>query len=77
MRNRGSPHTVTYKDLVDQARAAEAAAATMLAGARARGMRNLDPLIHAHAVAQTMHRMLKKGLPGKQTDFLTLFEQTK
>jgi hypothetical protein len=74
---RHSPHTVTYKDLLVFAEGQEVEAKSRLAGARARGTNNLDALTHHLEVTKTLHRMLKKGLPGKQTDMLALFEQTR
>ena len=74
---RSSPHTVTYKDLVALAVETLADRQKRYAGAKACGAGNLDALVHQVETAKTLVRMLKKGLPGKQTDFYQLFEQVK
>lgn len=77
MRCRTSPLTVEYKDLLNMACKVLSEKEIALRSARGRGVRHLNPLIHDVEVAGTLVRMLKKGLPGKQTDFANLFEQVK
>jgi len=36
---------------------------------------NLEAITHDVECAETLVRMLEKGLPGKQTDFLALFHE--
>jgi hypothetical protein len=74
---RKSSHTVTYKSLVDLAVEVLSERQERYAGARARGTTNLEPLTEKVEAAETLVRMLKKGLPAKQTDFVELFEQVK
>lgn len=40
-----------------------------------KGVTNLEALVQDVAYAETLVRMLKKGLPGRQTDFVELFNQ--
>jgi len=72
---RQSPHTIRYKDLLDLAEGIKTELETRYAGARARGTTNLDALTHKVETARTLVRMLKRGLPGRQTDMLELFNQ--
>jgi hypothetical protein len=77
---RQSSHTVTYRDLVSFAEQSEKDAAQRLAGARSRGVGNMEGLTHAHETAKALHRLLKKwdkSLPLIQTDMFTLYEQVK
>ena len=72
---RQSSHTVAYKDVHDLAEGLLRDIQGRYSGAKARGTTNLDALTHQVEVAKTLVRMLKKGLPAKQTDFLTLFKE--
>ncbi len=72
---RQSPHTITYKDLLELSEQLLVDMQGRYAGAKARGTTNLDALTHQVETAKTLVRMLKKGLPAKQTDFKELFEQ--
>lgn len=72
--SRQSSNTVTYADLLALAERVKAAAEKKLAGAHACGAHSLEGLTHDLETANTLVRMLKKGLPGKQTDFLELFQ---
>jgi hypothetical protein len=74
---RHSPHTISYKDLISLAEEVKEDASKRLAGARRNGITYLDPLIAREARADKLLRMLRKGLPGKQTDMTALFEQTR
>jgi hypothetical protein len=74
---RQSPHTVTYKELLELAEGWEQDAARKLSGARATGVTNLNALTHHHEKTKVLARMLRKGLPGKQTDLFALFQQTR
>lgn len=74
---RHSPHTVQYHDLVVFAAEMMAACQARYDGARARGTSNLNALTHQLEVARTLHRLLKKGEPVKQTDLFSLFQAVK
>lgn len=74
---RQSSITVTYADLLTLAEKVKAAAEKKLSGAQACGAHSVEGLTHDLETAKTLVRMLKKGLPEKQTDFLELFEQVK
>lgn len=72
---RQSPHTVTYKDVHDLAVQVLRDIQGRRAAAVARGTTNLEALTHQVETAKVLVRMLKKGIPAKQTDFLTLFKE--
>lgn len=73
--SRQSPLTVTYKDLVALAEETLIERQGRCAGAKARGTGNLDILVHQVETAKTLVRMLKRCQPGRQADFLELFQQ--
>jgi hypothetical protein len=78
--SRRSAHTVTFRDLVNLAEQSERDTARRLAGARSRGVGNMEALTHAHETAKAMVRLLKKwdrSKPLVQTDLFALFEQTR
>lgn len=74
---RRSPHTVQYKDLVALAANVVAYRQRDYDAALARGAHNLDLYTHSLETAKVLHRMLKRGEPGRQTDLYALFEQVK
>jgi hypothetical protein len=74
---RQSSRTVTYPDLLALAEEVLEQREGWLNGARQRGTSNLEPLTHKVEVARMLVKMLRKGLPARQTDFLELFEQVK
>lgn len=73
---RQSSLTITYGDLLQLAENVLREREGWYNGARARGTSNLEPLAHQVEVARTWVRMIRKGLPGRQTDLLELFNQT-
>ena len=74
---RQSPLTITYQDLLDFANEVLKEKQDRYLAAKGRGTTNLEPLTKRHEAAKVLVRMLRKGLPGKQTDFFELFEQVK
>jgi hypothetical protein len=72
---RQSSHTVTYKGLLAWAEKQAAYARRRKDMAPGKGITNLEALVQDVAYAETLVRMLKKGLPGKQTDFMALFNE--
>lgn len=73
--SRQSSHTIQYKDLLELSEEVLSERERWYAGARARGTTNLDALSKKVQTAKTLVRMLKKGLPGRQSDFLELFQK--
>lgn len=73
--SRQSSHTVTYRDLVDLAEQVHKDMVLRHAGAISRGTGSLEALTHQVETAKVLVRMLRKGMPLKQTDFLTLFKE--
>lgn len=74
---RQSSRSVTYQDILALAEEVLREREAWYNGARARGTSNLEPLAHKVEVAKTWVRMVRKGLPGRQTNFAELFEQVK
>lgn len=72
-----SPLTVSYKDLLSQAEDSLRVHQSAYNGAIGRGTVSLDILTHKVEVAKMLVRMLRKGLPKKQTELFELFEQVK
>lgn len=72
---RRSAHTVTYKDLLTWLEKQLAYARQRRSSAPGRGVLNCDALTHDVECAETLLRMVKKGLPGRQTDFKALFDE--
>lgn len=72
---RQSPHTISYKDVHDLAMQVLRDTQGRHAGAKALGTTNLEALTHQVETAKVLVKMLKKGLPLKQTDFLALFKE--
>jgi len=74
--SRKSPLTVEYKDLVQLAEGLEKEAARKLSNAKSCGIGNLNGLTHHYETTKTLARMLRKGLKTKETDMVTLFNET-
>lgn len=74
MKNR-SPHTISYSDLLSLSEEVLEQRTAWYKGAVGMGAKNLDYFVHKMQTAKLLVRMLKKGLPGKQTDFLELFKE--
>lgn len=73
--SRQSSHTVTYKDLLTWAEKQAGYARRRKDMAPGKGVTNLEALTQDVECADALIRMLKKGLPGRQTDMLELFNQ--
>lgn len=73
--SRQSSHTITYKDLLTWAEKQAAYARRRKDMAPGKGVTNLEALTQDVECAEILVRMLKKGLPVKQTDFLALFNE--
>lgn len=74
---RQSAITITYRDLLNLAEEVLKEKQDRYLSAQSRGMTNLEPLTKRHEAAKVLVRMLRKGMPAKQTDFYELFEQVK
>lgn len=75
--SRQSSKTVTYRDLLLLSERVLIESQKRYDGASARGTSSLEPLAHDVETARTMVRMMRKGMPGRQTNFFELFEQVK
>jgi len=74
---RRSALTVTYSDLVKFAEKQAAYARQRKNSAPGRGVVNCEALTNDVECAEMLVRMLRRGLPSKQTDFYELFELVK
>lgn len=71
---RRSPHTILYADLLALAEEVLQQRTSWYNGAVGRGVTDLDFFVKKVNAAKVLVKMLKKGLPGKQIDFLELFK---
>lgn len=74
---RQSSQTVTYRDLLHLAERSLAEAEKKLRGAKACGAFSVEGITHEVESWKRLVKMLKKGLPVKQTDLFALFEETR
>jgi len=71
---RRSSLTITYSDLVKFAEKQASYARQRRNSASGRGVVNCEGLTHDVECAEMLVRMLRKGMPGRQTSFYELFE---
>jgi hypothetical protein len=72
---RRSSISIGYTDLIKWIGKQQVFAAQRTAGARERGVNNLEALTHDEECAKALMKMLKKCEPGKQADLFELFNQ--
>lgn len=73
--SRRSPHTIQYRDLLAWASRQAQYAREKKATVPGSYLSNIDGFTKDVACAEMVERMLKKGLPAKQTDFIALFNE--